>query len=296
MREDVGSLSCRALRVTDIHSAFHALLPSDFMYDGEAHNSWEFVYVDEGRVKAKAGNHDYVLKKGELVCHKPGEFHAIQPYHGSAEVIIFSFSCTASEMEFFNQKILFASAQQKQFLHDIATLAASVFLPKSPHQIGVDGRMDRNLQTSPILVQMLFRTMELLILSLLSAEGTQRDKRVESYTQHLQRKRLTADIRSYVEENLQRKIVLDEISRHVSYSTSSIKRIFKEETGVSVMHYVTDCRIRRSKKLLEGKLSVSEVAEAVGFDTVNYFSTVFRNKTGVSPSEYREGKTARKEE
>ena len=278
----------RSLQVNHIVSAFHALLPEDFVYDGEEHDSWEFVYVDEGRIKAKAGEHDYVLKKGELVCHKPREFHAIQPYHGSAEVIIFCFSCEASEMEFFNQKILFASAQQKRFLHDIASLAASVFLPKSPHRIGMDGRMDPRPDVSPILVQMLFHTVELLILSLLSAEGTRREKRVESYTQHLQRKSLTADIRSYVQENLSRKIVLEEISRHVSYSTSSIKRIFKEEMGCSIMQYVCDCRIHLAKKLLNGKMTVSEVAESVGFDTVNYFSTVFRSKTGVSPSEYRE--------
>ncbi len=288
MSHTVGIPLTRDIRVTGLVSAFHAHLSADFRYDGEQHDGWEFVYVEEGRIKAKADDNAYVLKKGELVCHKPREFHAIQPYHGPADVIIFCFDCSVEKMRFFNNKILFINQRQKQYLNDIAALASRVFCPKDPLDIARDGCMDRAESSTPILEQMLFNTVELLILSLLTSDGTERQKRAESYTLHLQRKTLTADIRGYLNQNLSQKLLLTDVSKHVSYSPSSIKRIFREEMGCSIMQYVTDLRIERAKELLLHHIPITQVAETVGFDTVNYFSTVFKKKTGMTPTEFRQ--------
>lgn len=290
MNYSVGIPWSSALRVERIVSAFHSHLSESFYYDGEEHEGWEFVYVEDGQIMAKADDRSYVLKKGELVCHKPREFHAIAPYHGSADVIIFCFTSSNGDMQFFNDKILFVTQRQKSYLHDIAAFGSRVFLPKDPLLIGEDGGMDPDERAPAELIQMLFNTLELLILSLMSSDGTRKEKRVESYALHLQRKTLTANIRSYLEENLHQKILLSDISRHVSYSPSTLKRIFREETGSSIMQYLCDIRIERAKELLVEGMNVTEVAQEVGFETLNYFSTVFKKKAGISPGAYRERK------
>jgi AraC-like DNA-binding protein len=291
MSQVSGITLSRNLCVTGLVSAFHAHLPADFRYAGESHKAWEFVYVERGAVKARADHKSYLLKKGELVCHKPDEFHDIHPYHGDADIIIFCFYCDAEAMAFFQNKILFVNQRQKQYFNDIAALSSALFLPKSPLDIAKDGGMDRNPSATAETEQLMLNTLELLILSLMTAEGTERQKRVESYALHLQRKTLTADIARYLEDNLGQKILLPDISRHVSYSPTSIKRIFREEMGCSIMQYVTDLRVARAKALLLHSMPVTEVAALVGFDTVNYFSTVFKKQTGMTPTEWRQNAT-----
>ncbi len=53
-------------------------------------------------------------------------------------------------------------------------------------------------------------------------------------------------------------------------------------------HYITELKINRAKKLLrETHLSISEIAEKVGFSDTGYFNKLFKAKTGASPSKYR---------
>ena len=288
MQHPVGIPLSREIRVTGLVSAFHTHFAADFRYEGEKHDGWEFVYVESGRIRAKADDNVYILKSGEMVCHKPQEFHSIQPYHGPADVIIFCFDCSGEKMRFFNNKILFINQRQKQYLNDIAIGAGEVFTPKDPLEIGRDGHMDRSPEATPLQEQFLKNTIELLILSLLSADSTERQKRVESYALHLQRKSLTSDIIAYLRENMAGKVLLTDISKQVSYSPSSIKRIFNEEMGCSIMQYLCDLRIERAKELLGGTKKVTEIAQEIGFDTANYFSAVFKKRTGMTPSEYRE--------
>ena len=64
--------------------------------------------------------------------------------------------------------------------------------------------------------------------------------------------------------------------------------IFKRETGQSIIGYLTDQRIIEAKKLLiDSLLSLKEVAENVGFEDYNYFSRIFKKKTGYTPTQFR---------
>ena len=62
-----------------------------------------------------------------------------------------------------------------------------------------------------------------------------------------------------------------------------------KEVGKSLPEYVTEKRIQEAKYLLRGhsSLSISKIATAVGFSEINYFARVFKAKTGITPSEYR---------
>ena len=95
-------------------------------------------------------------------------------------------------------------------------------------------------------------------------------------------------IKRYVKDNLEKKLTLSLIANHVGYSPNYCEALFKRETGNSILAYVNKERIEKSKLLIaEGLLTLKEIAEVVGFDDYNYFSRIFKNKTGYPPTKYR---------
>ena len=92
MTEERGIRLTSKIEVNRLISDFYYELPRDFDYSGEKHAGWEFVYVESGKVCVGVEGASYILKKGEMVCHKPYEFHRLKPYEGKAGVVIICIS------------------------------------------------------------------------------------------------------------------------------------------------------------------------------------------------------------
>ena len=100
---------------------------------------------------------------------------------------------------------------------------------------------------------------------------------------------LSAEIISYIQEHYAEKITLSDISKATFYSAAYCENEFKKTTGKSIINYLIDVRISAAKKLLaESSMSCAGIASAVGFDDANYFSRVFKKRTGYSPLRYRD--------
>lgn len=83
-------------------------------------------------------------------------------------------------------------------------------------------------------------------------------------------------------------LTIPEVAATLPMSPVYLRKIFNRELGIAPKEYLTELRIKRAKTfLLSGYYSVSEVAEACGFEDEKYFSVVFRNAVGISPSRYR---------
>lgn len=101
--------------------------------------------------------------------------------------------------------------------------------------------------------------------------------------------RLVAQAQVYIQENYQKDLSLDEVSRRMDLSPYYFSKLFKEETGNNFVEYVTDLRMQKAKELLaeDGK-SMKEICISVGYGDPNYCSRIFKKNTGVTPTEYRE--------
>jgi two-component system, response regulator YesN len=81
---------------------------------------------------------------------------------------------------------------------------------------------------------------------------------------------------------------LEEIAELAGRSASHLSRLFRQETGMSVVEYMTRVRVAAAKRLLsDGERSIRAVSRRVGYGDPNYFSRVFRRETGLTPREYR---------
>lgn len=98
-------------------------------------------------------------------------------------------------------------------------------------------------------------------------------------------------IKEYLDQNFTSPITLDSLSETVYISKHYLSHLFKEQTGVSPIKYLTSKRMEKACELLsETELPVSEVSKAVGYENPLYFSQVFKRIYGISPVKYRVGR------
>ncbi|MBQ8526182.1 MAG: helix-turn-helix transcriptional regulator [Clostridia bacterium] len=88
-------------------------------------------------------------------------------------------------------------------------------------------------------------------------------------------------------EKYMENLPLDYYADYCSISTSRFSHIFKEATGTTPLDYIIRIRISKAKDFLVGSdISISEIAELVGFSNQNYFGRIFKKYEGVSPRKY----------
>jgi len=100
-------------------------------------------------------------------------------------------------------------------------------------------------------------------------------------------------IEEYISQNLRQPLSLESVCSHIGISQTYLSRLFRKYTNMSFNKYVTLHRIEEAKKLIDtySNILVHDVAYAVGYDNPSYFSRVFREVVGVTPTEYASKKT-----
>lgn len=78
------------------------------------------------------------------------------------------------------------------------------------------------------------------------------------------------------------------VAEYLGYSTNYFSRLFKSITGFFINDYIRQIRILKAQELLsETDLTINSIAEATGFGSVNYFYSIFKKETGLTPAAYR---------
>ncbi len=101
------------------------------------------------------------------------------------------------------------------------------------------------------------------------------------------RNRFISDVLEYIYGHYAEKLTVKSVAEKLYVSESHLMHEMKEELGTTFNECLKQFRIQRAKTLLkQGGMRVSEVASAVGFTDVRYFGQVFKESTGLTPSEY----------
>lgn len=95
-------------------------------------------------------------------------------------------------------------------------------------------------------------------------------------------------MRDYIHSNYNKDIDLESLADHLHFNPSYLSSLFKKKIGCNFSRYVTQVRIEHAKRLLESnEFKVLEVSEQVGYLDTKYFTKMFKNMTGMTPSEYQ---------
>lgn len=113
---------------------------------------------------------------------------------------------------------------------------------------------------------------------------------------HYERKSVTDTIKEsasqmmqYVHEHYNEEINLDSLAHFMHLNKSYVSRFFKETVGMTFSSYLRHYRIEQAKKLLRtSELTITEIAEQVGYPELTYFSRIFKKETNLTPNEFKQ--------
>lgn len=96
------------------------------------------------------------------------------------------------------------------------------------------------------------------------------------------------DIIRYISNAIFGKFSVEKMCVHFGYSKAYLSKIFKEETGRTILEYYTDMKISEARRMIrEKKYNFAQISDLLCFDNPRYFSRVFKRVTGLTPQEYK---------
>ena len=143
--------------------------------------------------------------------------------------------------------------------------------------------------------QAIILQLEYLLINLLRRHASEKNSGIVFLRGERFYSELVSVIKEHLQSNLAKKISINDVCKKFSYSRSFICKIFKEQTGESLITYFNRLKLEEAKRmLLESEATLSEISEILGFSETKYFGTVFKKIYGMSPAAYREHHSQKK--
>lgn len=94
--------------------------------------------------------------------------------------------------------------------------------------------------------------------------------------------------KQYIQQNYMNPISLKEVSSIVGFNDTYFSTMFKKESGVNFLEYLSEVRMNKAKELLkETNLSIASICQNVGYNDLKHFTKSFKKYTGLKPNEFR---------
>ena len=248
------------------------------------HPEIEITYVQKGTMCYKVNHMVYHLKEGDIVFNNSGALHsgtmenqedcAYIPVTFDPRLIYGFFQSTI------NSKYVDPVIQDSMLPAICIDQSESWHKPFREYLLRIIALDEKKPDFYELDITICLQSMWRLLLEHITYEPqTSRENSLE-YDR-------IKKILSYIEENYQNKITLNDIAGHIHLCESECTRLFKRHMNTTLFAFLQEYRIERSLEFLQADQPVSAVADKAGFSDPNYYSKVFAKIKGCSPREYR---------
>lgn len=278
-----------SVTINRIISVHYFQYMSDFSFPGESHDFWELVCVDRGEIDALAGDRRLTLKKGNILFHKPNEFHNVLTNGKvSPSLVVIGFECHSPAIKSFEDQLMSVQDTEKELMAQIIVEARNTF----------SGRLDDPYQEELIFnsepltfgsAQLISHYLEQLMIHLY--------RRYFSYSLPVRSSRFLAEASSgndtynrivrYMEEHLGERMTIDRICRDNLVGRSQLQKLFRDTKGCGVIEFFSMMKIDTATQMIrDNQLNFTQIADRLGYNSIHYFSRQFKQITTMTPSEY----------
>lgn len=96
--------------------------------------------------------------------------------------------------------------------------------------------------------------------------------------------------RTYMQHVIEENVSMPQVAEHLNQSYATFRHMFKKYTGLSPAQYFINLRLFRAKELLRSSdCSIKEISYRLHFENPEYFATLFKRRTGITPTDFRKG-------
>ncbi len=263
------------VNITQMFSMFLKHFDKSYSFSGEYHNFWECVYVISGNICASGDERVYHLNPGDIIFHKPMELHKFYIDNpAGATLFIFSFSMDGNLCDVLKNSVFSLSEKQQRVIESLIEYVSG---KPGTAQGKTEVQYISRFHSIPTYSQMVSVYLYRLFL-LLAENGSSAPLLATSDAITF------GNIVTYMHDHISENLSVDDIAEHICLSTTSLKRIFGRYAGMGVHKYFMQMKISYASSLLKEGKTVTETAEALGFSEQSYFSKVYKQLSGVSPS------------
>lgn len=274
------------IAIERIITLFYFEYTKDFVYRGETHDFWELLFVDKGQVEVMADTEGYQLEQGDIIFHKPNEFHSIWANGKIApNLIVATFVSESPSMQFFENKILKVKDDEKSVLAKMIQERARCI----NKGLDEDFTMDDIKADEVFGAQQLIKIyLQILLISLVrNNTAVNHEERISLLARHRVEDDIVKRMINFMNENIGANLSLDDFSKEFALSRTRLKSLFHENMDTSIIHFFRCLKIEKAKDLMrEKKYNFTEIAEILGFSSISYFSNVFSQIAHMTPTEY----------
>lgn len=256
-----------------------------FVFQGESHDFWEMVYVDKGRVQIRRDQEQIVLEQGQVVFHKPNEFHSVQALDSAPNLFVVSFSCRSEAMAYFEKYQTQLDRTLKSYVSAIIREAEQTYIiPKNDTELK---KLERK-ENAPLGGEQLIKTyLEQLLLFLLRGM-TRKEEPVLIPQKEAEKNPLVQAVLGYLAERVEETVRIEGVCQEFGYSRSYLSRVFQAETGQTLAACATRMKVAKAKQLIrESDMNFAQISARLSFENPQYFSRVFKRCTGMTPTEFK---------
>ena len=268
MGEAANLKNSRKLQIDSIYTFFYHEKEKGFIFPGEAHKPLELTYVDKGSIHSVADGKDILLEQGDMIIYAPNQWHMqYADVDVSASYITLSFDMEGEcPEELFNRKFTIPRAA----------------VPILQWMLKENDAMDE--YSSDMLVCLMQTILLLLLREQASPAPTAKLRTANSVNSENE---VIRRAQQFIGTHVREKLTVPLVARHVDVSPSYLTALFRKNLQISPGEYIRRIKLQESKQMIrEDNMNFTEIAAALQYSTVHHFSRQFKDKFGITPTEY----------
>ena len=254
------------IRVKNIYTLFYHEKERGFLFPGESHPMPELTYVDQGSLHSVADGQDLLLEQGDLVVYGPDQWHMqYSDVDVAPRYVTISFDLEGCDI---------SSLLNRKFkIPQKAALLLQQLLREQE-------RMD-NYSTD-----MMISLLNQLFLTILRYMDAPVEKLKTSNAVHSENE-IIRRAQQYISTHIREKLSVPSVARQVDVSPSYLTALFHKNLQISPGEYIRRIKLQESKQMIrEDTMNFTEIAATLHYSTVHHFSRQFKEKFGITPTEY----------
>ncbi len=259
-------------------------LSNDYADNAEAHDFWEFVYVESGNVTMENDGAFVELKDNDILFHKPNAIHSIAAIHSEkAKMHFVSFTSSSAQMNSFCNLKMSLPYHLKKELFMLFEEANQTFERVVAHKRDYL-QMAQNAPLGGGQLYKMYLEGFLIKLARFNKQGNVSKTDAKTELEYC----LYQKIMDKLSANVYGELCVAQLCSELNYGKTHISGIFKKHSGMSIMYCYNMLKIAEAKKLISlKKYTLADISDMLKFNNPYYFSRTFKRLEGISPSEYK---------